>query len=36
MGMVKEFALKGNMIDMAVVIVIGAAFGTVIKRWFQM
>ncbi|MGI9473714.1 MAG: large conductance mechanosensitive channel protein MscL, partial [Rubripirellula sp.] len=27
----KEFALKGNMIDMAVGIVIGAAFGTVIK-----
>ena len=34
MGMVKEFkefALKGNMIDMAVGIVIGAAFSTVIK-----
>ena len=34
MGVVKEFkefALKGNMIDMAVGIVIGAAFGTVIK-----
>jgi len=34
MGMLKEFkefALKGNMIDMAVGIVIGAAFGTVIK-----
>lgn len=27
----KKFALKGNMIDMAVGIVIGAAFGTVIK-----
>ena len=27
----KEFALKGNMIDMAVGIVIGGAFGTVIK-----
>ena len=27
----KEFALKGNMVDMAVGIVIGAAFGTVIK-----
>ncbi|MFK8112791.1 MAG: large conductance mechanosensitive channel protein MscL [Rubripirellula sp.] len=27
----KEFALKGNMIDMAVGIVVGAAFGTVIK-----
>lgn len=27
----KEFALKGNMLDMAVGIVIGAAFGTVIK-----
>ncbi len=34
MGMIKEFrefALKGNMIDMAVGIVIGGAFGTVIK-----
>ena len=27
----KEFALKGNMMDMAIGIVIGAAFGTVIK-----
>ena len=27
----KEFALKGSMLDMAVGIVIGAAFGTVIK-----
>jgi large conductance mechanosensitive channel len=27
----REFALKGNMLDMAVGIVIGAAFGTIIK-----
>ncbi len=27
----KEFAIKGNMLDMAIGIVIGAAFGTVIK-----
>lgn len=27
----KEFAIKGNMLDMAVGIVLGAAFGTVIK-----
>ncbi len=27
----KKFALKGNMIDMAVGIIIGAAFGTVVK-----
>jgi len=27
----KEFAFKGNMLDMAVGIVIGAAFGTVVK-----
>ena len=27
----KEFAMKGNMLDMATGIVIGAAFGTVIK-----
>lgn len=34
MGMIKEFkafALKGNMLDMAVGIIIGAAFGTVVK-----
>ena len=34
MGMMKEFkefAVKGNMVDMAVGIVIGAAFGTIIK-----
>ena len=27
----REFALKGNMMDMAVGIIIGAAFGTVVK-----
>lgn len=27
----KEFAMKGNMIDMAVGIIIGAAFGTLVK-----
>ena len=27
----KEFAVKGNMLDMAVGIIIGAAFGTIIK-----
>ena len=27
----KEFAIRGNMIDMAVGIVIGAAFGTIVK-----
>ena len=27
----KEFAIKGNMVDMAVGIIIGAAFGTVVK-----
>ena len=27
----KEFALKGNMVDMAIGIVIGAAFGTVVR-----
>ena len=34
MGMIKEFkefAIKGNMMDMAVGIVLGAAFGTVVK-----
>ena len=34
MGMIsefKEFALKGNMMDMAVGIILGAAFGTAIK-----
>ncbi|MEN6546476.1 MAG: large conductance mechanosensitive channel protein MscL, partial [Armatimonadia bacterium] len=27
----KEFALKGNMLDLAIGIIIGAAFGTVVK-----
>ncbi len=27
----KEFAVKGNMVDMAIGIIIGAAFGTVVK-----
>ncbi|MEZ4705225.1 MAG: large conductance mechanosensitive channel protein MscL [Bdellovibrionota bacterium] len=27
----KEFAVKGNMVDMAVGIVVGAAFGTIVK-----
>lgn len=34
MGMIKEFrdfAMRGNVIDMAVGIIIGAAFGTIIK-----
>ena len=34
MGMIKEFkefAVKGNVVDMAVGIIIGAAFGTIIK-----
>ncbi|MBT8471554.1 MAG: large conductance mechanosensitive channel protein MscL, partial [Marinicaulis sp.] len=34
MGMMdefKEFAVKGNMVDMAVGIIIGGAFGTIVK-----
>ena len=34
MGMVqefKDFALKGNMVDMAIGIIIGGAFGTIVK-----
>jgi large conductance mechanosensitive channel len=34
MGMVKEFrefAIKGNVVDMAVGIIVGAAFGTIVK-----
>ena len=34
MGMIKEFrdfAMRGNVIDMAVGIIIGAAFGTIVK-----
>ena len=27
----KEFAVSGNMVDMAVGIIIGAAFGTIVK-----
>ena len=36
MGMMKEFkefAVKGNVMDMAVGIVIGAAFGTIVKSF---
>ncbi|HKJ01165.1 MAG TPA: large-conductance mechanosensitive channel protein MscL, partial [Longimicrobiales bacterium] len=36
MGMVKEFkefAVKGNVVDMAVGIIIGGAFGTVVKSF---
>jgi large conductance mechanosensitive channel len=29
----KEFAMKGNVVDMAVGIVIGAAFGTIVKSF---
>jgi len=29
----KEFALKGNFVDMAIGIVIGAAFGTIVKSF---
>jgi large conductance mechanosensitive channel len=29
--MFKEFAIKGNMIDMAIGIIIGGAFGTIVK-----
>jgi large conductance mechanosensitive channel len=27
----KEFAMKGNVLDMAIGIIIGAAFGTIVK-----
>ena len=29
----KEFAMKGNVIDLAVGVVIGAAFGKIVARW---
>ena len=38
MGMIsefKEFAMKGNMMDMAVGIILGGAFGTVIKSLIE-
>jgi len=38
MGMIsefKEFAMKGNMLDMAVGIIMGGAFGTVIKSLIE-
>jgi len=38
MGLVKEFrefALKGNMVDMAVGIIIGAAFGTIVQSFIK-
>jgi large conductance mechanosensitive channel len=31
----KEFAMKGNVIDMAVGIIIGAAFGTIVNSLVQ-
>ena len=33
LGEFKEFAMKGNFVDMAVGIVIGAAFGTIVKSF---
>ena len=33
MGMMKEFAVKGNVIDMAVDIIIGAAFGEIVSSF---
>ena len=38
MGMLKEFkefALKGNIVDLAVAVVIGAAFGTIISSFVK-
>ena len=38
MGMIsefKEFAMKGNLVDMAVGVVMGAAFGTVVKSFID-
>ena len=38
MGMIsefKEFAMKGNLVDMAVGVVMGAAFGTVTKAFIE-
>ena len=29
----KEFAMRGNVVDMAIGIVIGAAFGTIVKSF---
>ncbi|MGA7836671.1 MAG: large conductance mechanosensitive channel protein MscL, partial [Ignavibacteriaceae bacterium] len=29
----KEFAMKGNVLDMAIGIIIGAAFGTIVKSF---
>ena len=31
----KEFAMRGNVVDMAVGIIIGAAFGTIVKSPVQ-
>ncbi len=38
MGMIsefKDFAMKGNLVDMAVGVVMGAAFGTVVKSFIE-
>lgn len=29
----KDFALRGNVVDMAVGVVIGAAFGKIVSSW---
>lgn len=29
----KEFAVRGNVVDMAVGIIIGGAFGTIVQAW---
>ena len=29
----KEFAIKGNAVDLAVGVIIGAAFGAIVNRW---
>ena len=29
----REFAVKGNVVDLAVGIIIGAAFGKIVARW---
>ena len=31
----KEFAMRGNVVDMAVGIIIGAAFGQIVTSWIQ-
>ena len=31
----KKFALRGNVVDLAIGVIIGAAFGAIVPRWWE-